>query len=568
MAHMSDRSKRIILALVVLGAAIWVTTDRIARFGSLEPGIDQAASALLVANLRHSERVLPVVAGHPSYRDRLEGDPNSLLAVIARPMIGAPVLSFTVVGSMIAVLLSFVTGTDYRGYVLSSLLIAGLNIVLVGLLGWIAGRRSSPGNPHRPLVLALFCIAAYVSIPYAGYFAPWGAHNYGVAGLLAASAATTAWLAPSKPPLGRPGLLVLLVWQAIALYSHWTNLLVLPAATLLSLCARGVSDDERRFQSCFGYIAGLGFVLLPGFVVIAYAAFQGVSSTQWAALTTQGSLSCILANALARAQTWISTATDAISGVGLAVALLGVALFWLRDRIVVPGAFVAVHLLVWVAIPGFSWNGSQTSLRTVNYLLPFLALGVGRTLLWILEAICDVCLRTRSGFPVAIAAGATILCGMGLQSGRLFGGLTTQLGSAFHAEYLLDQGNIERGGVILGAVVPDGATLMAWTDVERIAYGVYLPRLDLERGVAVQSYLRHLRAGDLVQWISRRNLQVPEVPFYAMVPVSVPERDLEDGLGALFPEAYWGHIRVRIVAFLPSRAPWFGVLSLLEVDVQ
>ena len=57
---------------------------------------------------------------------------------------------------------------------------------------------------------------------------------------------------------------------------------------------------------------------------------------------------------------------------------MGVALLC-RKQIFVPACIVAAHFLLWTFMPSFTWNLNHTSLRTFNYLLPWLALGGAAT---------------------------------------------------------------------------------------------------------------------------------------------------------------------------------------------
>jgi hypothetical protein len=306
-------------------------------------------------------------------------------------------------------------------------------------------------------------------------------------------------------------------------------------------------------------------ILVPPGIVLYIGMVYGASTVKWAAM--ERGANWVGATHLGRAGSWFDVAAYGMTTVGVGLGICGLLAFAVRDGVMIPGMLVVTHLALWIMVPGFSWNGSATGLRTILYLLPLLAVGIGRLVLLVPE-------RRSSGLNDKVALGlvgtgfalvALLIAGRGSAHSPKLARAWVLNGVSFGEYYFGAQGGVSRGLEILNRSVPEGLPVIAWTDEERMVYGVVSGRVSLITNPAVSSALRHIRDRDFTEWARRRGWEVPNAPFYVIADVNVPPHDLFTAINGLTHGRGNTIADVHVIAFLPPIRSGVPPLGLVRV---
>ena len=437
--------------LLIFGCLL-IFAYRASRFAGIEPGIDQAAAGRLVQEL-HIDHFVPVQDPGVSFRRRLESDSASGLNRLSRYFVLTPHFILSTVS-----LAFFFLGTAAVGYHWSGLVVTSIaaSVMTLGLTTawsyWLAAHgQSNERSTTQSLACAGVTFVVGASCGYATLFSPWGVHNIGVLALVAASYVTAALLYDRE--VRKTAWIFAAVVQACAIYAHWTNIFLLPAATIVAIVLNRAWTLNSRFKVAVEYVAFVAVLAIPVIALLMTRPddimFAGYSSPP---NSTTGSFAIVV-----RAAGWFLASERYFSLPGLAMGIFGVLALGVRRNIWMPATIIGAHWLVWTVMPGFTWNGSPTELRTYNYVLPFLWVGVGITFS---VALYSVAPPAR----IAVAIGTAILLIMHLSAQLPFFGASEAVAGRlpqFNENYLCGQGGLRPIIRDVDARVPRGATLIA-----------------------------------------------------------------------------------------------------------
>lgn len=450
-AHLRVRAWGLPAAVLLLVAGcVVVFAYRVHCFADLEPRTDQASAARLVQELR-TDHFMPASRAERSFVLQLAGDPDSGLNRLLRYFFLTPHFMLSSLSLAYFYLGSWLLGDNWRAFVLLSIAASVVTLAVTTLWAYYACRGFlSDGSRAAGLIGAAGTFVAGAFCGYAHLFSPWGVHNVGVLALVAAgyvSSRCPVWSTRSSRWCWS-GLA-----QVCAIYTHWTNLILLPPATVLAALVSPRAKPRKRVLFLATYAGATLVVVLPVIVLLAIKpqdfVYAGYS-------TASGSFD--LASLASRAGGWFTAANRYFSIPGFALGIAGAILLGLWQGVWIPAAVIAAHWFAWAALPGFTWNGSPTELRTYNYLLPFLWLGIGVAVASALT--CTQSARARA--LVLPATGFLLLAHLVLQL-PLFGGpadVAVRL-PLFYESYLCGQGRLRAVVRSIDARVPRRATILA-----------------------------------------------------------------------------------------------------------
>lgn len=558
--HVSRSSK--LVTVIVVAASVAAVAYRWPRFIETEPRADQAAVARLVNDLTRAERFVPEGRPGAAFAARLEADTASFLGRIVRSCVITPVLTLNAVPLAILYVAALVAGTAYCTFVGASILASASTVLLLRVGRAPSGEGiQAPGPALIPATSIVLASASYLHL-----FSPLGVHNFGIAALVAAAGLTQNALSAVQQSK-RPQIVLVALAHIIALLSHWTNVLLLVPATIVAIAMIRQLSPSRRFTVIATYGALVLACAAPALVFmwagrsvpsIKMEAYSGVSADvhAWDAVI----------GALGRAVGWVRAATYYFTTPGLVVGVVGVVSLAIRSKMVFPMLLLGTHWALWTAIPGFSWNGSPSELRTFGYALPSLSLGVG----WALALPFTTVRGSRCTRGVALGAVALAvahLCIEWSNAARLNARAETV--PRFASEYLDGQGTLRAMVRNIDARLAPGSVLMTWNYDLQNRYSVLS---DSKRsGVlpALDSAEDHLRAGDVESWVRRRRVAVPCNGLYVLAPAGVERAVVSTVLRVLMTRqerACEGDVGLGETARYSTRADLTGDVVLYRVE--
>jgi len=399
---------------------------------------------------------------------------------------------------------TFVLSDSWRALVVLSIAGSALTLAVTCLWAYWLGRLFYPDR-RTAIIGASATFIAGAFCGYAHLFSPWGVHNIGVLGLVAAGFATSRALwklsrADDSVPWGSVAAV-----QAIALYTHWTNLFLLPPATLLAIVLCPGLKRRQRTTLLAAYIGGCVVLALP-----ILLRFNGSSDFAFAAYSSP-SKSISAGPFLFRAWGWVLAAHSYFSISGLLLAVTGLIALAVSRRIWFPLALLVTHWCMWTALPGFTWNGSPTELRTYNYLLPCLWLGIGYAF------ICAATAATEIRSRIIMLSAASLLFVAHLTSQTTYFTSPQSISSQFPTfwnSYLTGQGTLGPLVRNVDARIGPGATLMVSSYPLQDSYFV-LSR-NRAPGLVLDTLWQREKAGNLAEHLHEFGEKVPCSPMYVL----------------------------------------------------
>ena len=530
---------------IALGLVVLVVFSiRYAVFSGMEPRIDQAYFAACMRDLVSADHLLPKRAVGQGFRQALETDNKSALYAIGRPIYVSPQFAFELVPFLIGSASLLLVGYSYSHVVALSVLASVITLVPVTALFQRCARTTNLAG----LAGALF----YASATYATLFSPWGVHNFGVFMLVLAIALATPLMATSSGwthscirRLAALGAVTL-----VAAYSHFINPLLVPLTLLMGLVGLpGISVRRKiKLVAVYGLIVCIG--IAPVGVVSAFLHQVRGSFLVYANVST--SLASYLGGMPDRAGLWFVLGMRLISAPGVVCGILGLAWMASVTRFRLPFWLLVAHFTCYCLSPGFIWNGSNTYLRTYNYVIPFLAIGMGWLLLQVIEP--DGFLRRY--LALRILVGACLAWHLAIQI-PVNGceAWARRHARDFAVDYLDGQGDLRP---IIRSIERRAGTepILFWDFPERFAY----LSLASNTANAAPSALDSAGAGGQILKTSMR----PQGYVVAVRRGSF----LEGCLGAALCRIHGGEAEVRLVARWPCSVAAYGPFALYRMQVR
>ncbi|MBM3581318.1 MAG: hypothetical protein FJX37_05060, partial [Alphaproteobacteria bacterium] len=219
---------RVWIAGILVGLSAAVIT-RVWLFQDLKPNQDHAFSMQWIQSLRSAEYFWPAGQAGDSLIIALSKDDKSGLHTLLCPIHAAGLLVLTLVAQSWFYLGSFFVGANSVGQIALSI---AAQAAAVGML-WIIGFSARNGGPAIATLAIIFAAGA----SFLHGFAPLGAHNVALLSLMAALLAFDRVLSRATMPEGpsRREIAVAFILQAVALYTYYSIVFLLPVAVFLSL---------------------------------------------------------------------------------------------------------------------------------------------------------------------------------------------------------------------------------------------------------------------------------------------------------------------------------------------
>ncbi len=558
MEHLKQRR----FVFLLLAIAVVVTSAlRFLQFGDLDPRMDQASFAVWIQDFLESERFLPLADTGDTFVQALKADEGSALNVLLRRIYVVHDHIFVTVSFVWFALWSLVFGVGMEGQIAISIVSGTLAI---GVLAWLplSGARGGDAVDRNWAILTSAAVFLFgVGNGFLNVFSALGVHNAGLLGLAIAILGTQNWLwaLREKGPSGTGfrDLAIVMAAQAVAFYSHYTVVFLLPLATVLAIALMPGQSAFVKRRAVFVYgLAGL-LCALPFFALVAVA--------QPAAQTDQDVLSRLLwvltqegysaGDFLHRAARWWSTMAEMGSPAGLLMGICGCVMLAVRERAALPISLIIVHFLVGLTLPGFTQYD-----RTGTYAVLVLCLGAG----WFsVSAIRYVILGLRySDRRKAILAGSALGLALTIHGVHEFSRIVQPNRIVAWRGLIVNAGNTDRFVNHLQLLLPGNALFFAWD--YRLWYTVRAlsPRIRAQTRQLrpLESYMREHSAGRLQSYVKERGMRFPrDVPLYFLVPKSVANQVPNFAVSVMGPKglALRKEVATRPVKTLTR---WYGGL--------
>ena len=513
---------------------------RVALFSDIEPRSDQAFFSWWVQGLAQADHIFPEHRSGEGFMAALERDDESFLHRLLRPIHGRSVSIFTSVPLFLRLVSAWVFGDGIEVQTISSIFVASLIMLSTGLFALRAFEFQRGGLTNREIdQTALLATAFTGSAYYLHFFSPMGVHNFGVLFLVLAAGSTQRAFSviESQHESGRH-IIIAVLFQILALYAHWTNIFLLPAATLFCLAVCRISVRQKCLVGGY-YIIGLLIIAIP-FLVFAANTFNQVEDvsnlTVWElySISLEGGFIIFFQTGVERSIQWFENVSGAFSVLGVMLGLLGVSLMAIRQRIYFPFSLCSTHFVVALTIPAFMGAHFRTDL----YMLPFLALGLAYLVGLSFSVIQNVWRhQNRLAFAVLgllfSAMAASHLWQQISQTGDAH--LLEHHKPGFWSFYYKGQGEVQPIVDEINETLPDRAVVVTW------GYGMqYVMRnYEIERHgrkvlPTLLTLLSRFDKGTLPNLIKRRDISIPaDVPIYALIDYDVDHVDEETVRGSL-----------------------------------
>ncbi|PPR11623.1 MAG: hypothetical protein CFH41_00494 [Alphaproteobacteria bacterium MarineAlpha11_Bin1] len=368
------------VATAAVLCAIWRTY----QFGDIDLVSDQAFFTQWVRRLSESTHLLPPNEEGGAWPLELIRDERNFLGVLLGQIYQAHSLIFTVVSVLLYLISAAFFGASVETIVAVSIAFSATALFL--LSAFPAFIRNISGISDRgavtmiAIILVLACSNSFFNV-----FSAFGPHNAGVMTLILAVIVTQIWVTPSQAGVTHTSTrlltIAMFVSQLAAVYTHYANVFILPAATVMALALQPNTELLKRVVSIIKYSLIMVLAFLPWIaVVIVYdPSIGGGNSKQ----TFGGQLATFVfsnngwpaSNAIGRITHWFKEASAFYSVPGLALGMVGVVGLAWRNGTTLPFTIVLTHILMGIFLGIFGQYD-----RTVAYLIPMLILGGGWTI--------------------------------------------------------------------------------------------------------------------------------------------------------------------------------------------
>lgn len=551
---------RLLYLFLILTLAVITFVARWERFKGTEPRIDQANFATSVRGIVEANHGWPEKHRSQKFSQALLADEGSLLYQVGRPIFNNPQSCFNLVPFFVSSVVCRLLSYSYADLVFLSILTTCLCLFPLGYFPFVAFRRIE-GQSFPLEIMGLGTALVYALSFQVSLFSPWGVHNAGVFFLVIAIAASV-WIlrdAESWEDLPVRPMGLILLFCAIACYSHWTNVFLLLPSVVISLLTIREMSFRRRVALATVLTVLLGGILLPiGILAVVlhradnnFLVYMNFGNSTWT----------LLRGIPVRALKWFSAGCELFSPAGLLLGIAGLVWIARKHWIWLPLVCLASHFVAYCLVPGFIWNGSPTWLRTYNYVFPLLAIGMGAMLALVWRELRGGAWRVAA----RIIVGAFFLLYIYQQIPQLRSAEWLQNRSPdFYDNYLAGQGELRPTVAGLEGAIPEGEQVLFWD----------YPLRQLYQSLARSSARNPIIASTITSRLSdaatrtRFNESLRALPsnMDVVAPGTVPPQELENALLAILRMA--GVKDIRGVSLSP-RGRWdtsaYGTIVLYDV---
>ena len=518
----APRKGMFISFLVVVSIAVFAF--RFHAFGDMEPRSDQAFFSWWVQGLYEADHFFPDVENGESWLSALERDEDGFLHRLLRVVYSRAISVFTFSTVAARYAMTWVVGSTYGAQVAMCVLASAATVLMLGLFPVLArGRQPDQNTQSRDIGFGIAALLLGATAAYPHIFSSWGVHNFSVLFLVIASAFGIRVLAAPMHQ-SRSLWIVAAIAYVLAYFSHSTNLFLLPAATILSIILLPDLTLRKRLSITVWFISFSAVLAIP--FLIATIAEESRNLTS-GSITVRSFIDSNFISATGelwpkvagKAVGWLEKGSQLFSTPGLALGILGLAIWARTERVALPLFVVIMHFLVWCSLPIFG----EVYLRTYLYVMPFLVLGIAYSSVIAGQAIWAALRSKRYGVGTVSASIAVI----GVMMAHVYAQVpilasTQEIRHRIPESwdwYFSGQGTLKPVMAEIGTILPERAVVVTW------AYGMqFLLRIyQIEgSGRTVAPTLARLvprfEDGTLPDHIRHRHLSVPaDDPMFALI---------------------------------------------------
>ena len=512
----------VMLALVIFAGLF---AYRVALFSDIEPRSDQAFFSWWVQGLAQADHVLPNTREEEGFLAALERDDESFLHQLLRPIHGKSITIFTSVPLALRLMAVWFFGDEIEVQTISSIFAGTLNILAVGLLSFWSF-RTRRGNLSSWSIngFALLAVILTGGAYYLHYYSPLGNHNFGVLFLIIAVGATQHAISSfeDKSDAGYMFIVIASACQFLALYTHWTNVFLLPAATILTWAFSKGCWSRKVLM--FGYYLLFLSIIAAPFLLLAVNNLghagnpRNHTAMDLIEIALEAGLTDKISVLVGRGLQWAANLTLIFSAPGVILGLIGVVLLAVRERILCPLGVCVSHFLVAITITLFSGAHFRTDL----YLLPFLILGMAYLAIISFTAVGN-CWKQSKGIghsAVGMLIIAITMYHLWHQALKIsMPELVQQYIPGFWAAYYQGQGEIRPLAYHIDKILPENAVVLTW------GYGMqfFIRNYGMERSdrkilPSLLTLISRFNKGTLSQLINSRDISIPTgAPVYVLI---------------------------------------------------
>ena len=521
----------ITIAVFCVFCAAW----RMSEFGNIDYAVDQAFFTQWIKRLANASRFFPVEEQGARFITSLMKDEGSFLTLFLSQIYQAHALLFTVVSIALYLLVSSIFGASIEAIVSASIifsviwlwLIAAFPILVHKTIGIDFAKAASIGL----ITLFIGCFNSFFNV-----FSAMGPHNAGVMMMVLSIIITQLWLirlrGTASPTICSGITVIMFVVQWAAIYTHYTNIFILPLATVIAIASQAGHRMTIRVTLIVQYsiITFVAFIPAIALALIYDNVIGGGVNTQTfgglASAFVLTSPSELGNTATERFVMWFNFTSFFYSAGGLALGVIGVlGLAW-RYRLTMPATVVFAHFLAGVFLQIFTQYD-----RTAAYLLPLLMLGGG----WCLSSSTAWMLQTTERgtirvVPVAAAvvSGCILLFHFSLEIPGL---RSPELVHPWGR--IANHSGMKKAIADLDKIVPEGSTLMSWdyatTHQFRATTKRQLGTLLVTR--PIETLVKQKKLGSLSAYIETRGLSLTSKgPLFVLAPIKISKMKIKDSL--------------------------------------
>ena len=374
---------KLLLFLVVCLATIICIIWRYNQFSSIGPFTDHAFYMQWIKRMVYADHFFPLQEMNKNWLQTLMVDSNSFCNIFFRQIYSSHPLIFTSISTLLFVIFSELIGASIQNQILISIIIATLSISILSSFPFIAFREQKERDFLFKSFLCTILTFLLLSLSsFLNIFSALGVHNFGIFFLIISSLINIYWLKVGSFQAPKKITTLMIVGQVFAIYSHYTNVFLIPTSTFISILISLEKPISWRLKTSFNYFFITILLFLPILVILAFFFFGPVKvpfGNTFSAVASEVMISPteIFLKITERIYFWFSFHSSVFSILGLSGSLLGLIHLAFRHDVLLPITITFCHFLSSVIIPAFYLQ------KTGAYILPFLCLGLS----WLLTLI-------------------------------------------------------------------------------------------------------------------------------------------------------------------------------------
>jgi len=448
---MNPSLKKAMLILSVLLFLCAILIFRSQNISKTDPGVDQATVAAIVRGILRTQKNFP----NPITYKSIMAARDTRTHVVAKLLFNQPLLIFTTGSMSILLLLSKVFGDSYNRITFFSELFSVFTVFISALV--LLWSHKTLQKDWLRVVIGMFLIGTNF---YLHYFSLLGIHNIAITFALACVLWASNFAHYQKEVSPEPStqqIRILAIITFAAVHMYFSNLLLIPISVVLFLVSLPNRTYQERIKNAFQYCLCLGLLLIPSSLLFMVIKLKSSAPVFEYAYSTESQSGNYFFEALNRIKLYFDCLSASMGWFFLLSGLIGLFRLSVLEKNRMPLIYWFIHFLLWVLVPGFTFNGSSTWFRTMPYIIPVLYIGA-TYLLFELARISKNRFLARG----IIIAGIAFHFLWNIPTTFHLQELKIQIPS-FYKAYFESEGKIRRGVSSLSGHLNTGKPILFWT---------------------------------------------------------------------------------------------------------